>query len=89
MNVSLRQAESVKGHEFIIIFKGENFRKVWPKRETKVKNNASGYAGDARRKRHGIDAWAWRIPWRKKCLSTPVFLPGKSHGQRSWEGYSP
>ena len=33
MNVSLRQAESVKGHEFIIIFKGENFRKVWPKRE--------------------------------------------------------
>ena len=33
MNVSMRQAESVKGHEFIIIFKGENFRKVWPKRE--------------------------------------------------------
>ena len=33
MNVSLRQAESVKGHEFIIIFKGEDFRKVWPKRE--------------------------------------------------------
>ena len=33
MNVSMRQAESVKGHEFIIIFKGEDFRKVWPKRE--------------------------------------------------------
>ena len=34
MNVSLRQAESVKGHVFIITFKGEDFRKVWPKRET-------------------------------------------------------
>ena len=22
-------------------------------------------------------------------MSTPVFLPGKSHGQRSLEGYSP
>ena len=34
MNVPLRQAESVNGHEFIIIFKGEDFRKVWPERET-------------------------------------------------------
>ena len=34
MNVSMRQAQSVKGHEFIIIFKGEDFRKVWLKRET-------------------------------------------------------
>ena len=22
-------------------------------------------------------------PWRKKWLPTPLFLPGKSHGQRS------
>ena len=28
-------------------------------------------------------------PWRKKWQPTPVFLPGKSHGQRSMEGYSP
>ena len=27
--------------------------------------------------------------WRRKWQPTPVFLPGKSHGQRSWEGYSP
>ena len=25
----------------------------------------------------------------KEMVSTPVFLPGKSHGQRSLEGYSP
>ena len=24
-------------------------------------------------------------PWRKKWQPTPVFLPGESHGQRSWQ----
>ena len=28
-------------------------------------------------------------PWRRKWQPTPVFLPGKSHGQRSLVGYSP
>ena len=28
-------------------------------------------------------------PWRKKGQPSPVFLPGKSHGQRSLAGYSP
>ena len=28
-------------------------------------------------------------PWRKKWQSTPVFLPGTSHGQRSLVGDSP
>ena len=27
--------------------------------------------------------------WRKKQQPSPVFLPGKSHGQRSLVGYSP
>ena len=27
--------------------------------------------------------------WRRKWQSTPVLLPGKSHGQRSLIGYSP
>ena len=30
-----------------------------------------------------------RFPWRRKWQSTPVLLPGKSHGQRSLVGYSP
>ena len=30
-----------------------------------------------------------RFPWRRKWHSTPVLLPGKSHGQRSLVGYSP
>ena len=28
-------------------------------------------------------------PWRREWLSTPVFLPGEFHGQRSLVGYSP
>ena len=27
--------------------------------------------------------------WRRKWQSTPVFLPGESHGQRSLAGYNP
>ena len=37
----------------------------------------------------GFDLWVWKIPWRRKWQPTPVFLPGKSQGQRSLEGYSP
>ena len=36
-----------------------------------------------------MDAWAEKIPWRRKWQPTPVLLPGKSHGQRSLAGYSP
>ena len=30
-----------------------------------------------------------KIPWKRKGLLTPVFLPEKSHGPRSLAGYSP
>ena len=38
---------------------------------------------------HGFDPWVGKIPWRRKWHSTPVILPGKSHGQRRLAGYSP
>ena len=28
-----------------------------------------------------------KIPWRRKWQPSPVFLPGKFHGQRSLEGF--
>ena len=40
-------------------------------------------------RRPGFDPWVRKIPWRREWLPTPVFLPGKSHGQRSLAGYSP
>ena len=32
--------------------------------------------------------WVGKILWRREWLSTPVFLPGESHGQRSLKSYS-
>ena len=37
----------------------------------------------------GFDPWVRNTPWRREWLPTPVFLAGKSHGQRSLVGYSP
>ena len=39
-------------------------------------------------KRCVFDPWVGKIPWRRKWQSTPVFMPGESHGQRSLAGYT-
>ena len=36
-----------------------------------------------------VAALGREFPWRRKWQPTPVFLPGKSHGQRSLAGYRP
>ena len=41
-----------------------------------------------RRKKCRFDPWVRNIPWRRKWQPSPLFLPGKSHGQRSLAGYS-
>ena len=40
-------------------------------------------------RRLGFSPWVGKMPWRRACHSTPVFLLGESHGQRSLAGYSP
>ena len=42
-----------------------------------------------RRKRHGFDPWARKMPWRRAWQPPPVSLPGESHGQESLAGCSP
>ena len=39
--------------------------------------------------RPGFDPWVKKIPWRRVCQATPLFLPGEFHGQRNLVGYSP
>jgi len=46
--------------------------------------NPPANAGDLR---HGFDPWVRKIHWRRKWQPTPAFFPGKSHGERSLEGY--
>ena len=41
----------------------------------------SGKESTCQYRRHGL------MPWRRKWQPTPVFLPGKSHGQRSLTSY--
>ena len=38
-------------------------------------------------RRLSFSPWTGEIPWRRKWQPNPVFLPGKSHGQRSLGGY--
>ena len=59
----------------------------------RVVQNPPARAGDAR---HEFKPWVGKISWRRKwqtifhfLQSTPVSLPEKFDGQRSWAGYSP
>ena len=36
-----------------------------------------------------FDPWVGKIPWRRVWQPTPVFFPGKFHGQRGLVGHSP
>ena len=40
-------------------------------------------------RRYGFKPWIRKIPWKREWQSTPVFLPGKFHGQRILVAYSP
>ena len=49
----------------------------------------SGKESTCQCRRPGPDPLVGKMPWRRKWQPTPVFLPGKFHGQRSLVGYSP
>ena len=48
----------------------------------------SGKESSCQFRRCGFSSWVRKIPQRRKWQPTPVFLPGKSHGERSLVGYS-
>ena len=48
----------------------------------------SGREPTCKCRRHGFHPWVRKIPWRRSWQPTLVFLPGKSHKQRSLVGYS-
>ena len=59
----------------------------WVSQEALVVKNLPANTGEC--KRHGIDPWVRKIPWRRTWQPTPVFLPRESHGHRSLAGYGP
>ena len=74
----------------------------WPRNQTRVSCIAGRFFANwairevlwpacqcRRHKRHRLNPWVRKIPWRRAWQSTPVFLSGESQGQRSPVGYSP
>ena len=51
------------------------------------KEGAQEGAVTEKKKMRSFDPWVRKIPCRRKWQSTPVFLPGEYHGQRSLVGY--
>ena len=49
-------------------------------------HNSVGKESTCQNRKNEFDPWVRKIPWRRKWPPTPVFLPGKSHGQRDLEG---
>ena len=49
----------------------------------------SGKESACQCRRHRFGPWVGKTPWSRKGQRTPVFLPAKSHEQRSMVGYSP
>ena len=59
--------------------------RIWDFHGGSVVQNQSANGGDT----DGFNPGVRKIPWRRNQQPTPVFLPRKSHRQRSLVGYSP
>ena len=73
---------------------GQRERQVdsWPQlqwNQVDFPGGARGKESACQYRRRRFDPWDGKIPLRRKWQPTPVFLPGKPHGQRSLVGYSP
>ena len=71
-----------------------SFKDLWNIRPEDVLGSPGGANGKEpayqcrRHKKHRFNPWVRKIPWRRKWQPSPVFLPGKSHEQKSTVGYS-
>ena len=63
-------------------------RELWPQVTPDGSTGKESVCQYRRHKRCGFDPWGKEDPLEKKWQPTPVFLPGKFHGQRSLAGYS-
>ena len=62
---------------------------LWFKRWIELAQLVKNLLQCRRHRKHRLDPWVRKILWRRKWQTTPVFLPEKSHGERSLVGYSP
>ena len=63
----------------------------WARNSGRLPRWYSGKESDCqyrRSKRRSFDFWVGKILWSRKLQPTPVFFPGKFHGQKSLVGHS-
>ena len=78
-SLNLWTPTEVPRHEFWF----SNLLTLWPCKSSSVKWELHIHVSF-------VHSFNWYlIPWRREWLPTPVFLPGKPHGQRSLAGCSP
>ena len=78
---TLQQWGEVNATETVLALKPRIFT-TWPfgfPRWLSGKESACQYRS---RRRHQFNPWVGKLPWRRKRQPTPVFWPGKPHGQR-------
>ena len=83
--LSLRQSLKSWSSNFLVFLNSNSrYNSITGKRHSGTESASQC----GRCKRRGFSPWIGKIPWSKKWQPTPVFLPGKFHGQRNLEGYS-
>ena len=85
-NICHQENKQMQSH---ISYSGIHSLIKWRKKEWRLPWWHSGRETACQYSRLGFNSWIRKIPWRRKWQPSPVFLPGKSHGQRSLVGYSP
>ena len=92
MNLPTKQKHTHRRREQAYDYKGGGIKQEFGINRYKFPGGASGkeYTCQYRRyRRPRFDPWVGKMPWRRKWQPSPVFLPGKSHGQTGLVGYSP
>ena len=68
---------------FVLLIYGYTFKRGFPPASGVKNPPANAGLQDMQ-----FNPWVRKILWRRNWQPTPVFLPGKFHGQRSLAGYS-
>ena len=81
----------LKRYQIIVLESSENIKQNNAHRYVYLQGfpGSSGIKNPPVMQEMGFSSWVGKIPLRRKWQPTPVFLPGKSHGQRSLAGYCP